>query len=255
MSKAKADSEKNAIIVYLEDKHRLRVQSQFSESIPLDDANALYQAFVEDTIAACLTVESTLIIAYTSDRAREIIATAIANLRGSLKGKARARLENGDVQMLPQPESDVTANFEAAFRKCFESGHDKALLIDCVTPTLSKRMLENAFKVLKKKDIVFGPTLEGSYYLLGMRKIVPPVFNQIDWSNADEIYSRMVEVAQADELNWEEIELWYDLRQPGDLEFLVRDINAFRIGGDENSAKATEAILETLFQKLGGEEL
>jgi len=255
MPKAKPDSEKNAIIIYLEDKHRLRVQSQFSESIHLDDANALYQAFVEDTIAACLTVETTLIIAYTSERAREIIAAAITNLRGSLKGKARARLEDGDVQMLPQPESDVSANFEAAFRKCFESGHDKALLIDCVTPTLSKRMLENAFKVLKKKDIVFGPTLEGSYYLLGMRKIVPPVFNQIDWSNADEIYSRMVEVAQVDGLNWEEIELWYDLRQPGDLEFLVRDINAFRIGGDENSAKATEAILETLFQKLGGEEL
>jgi glycosyltransferase A (GT-A) superfamily protein (DUF2064 family) len=115
-------------------------------------------------------------------------------------------------------------------------------------------MIENAFKVLKKKDIVFGPTLEGSYYLLGMRRLVPEVFSQIDWSNPDEIYRNVVEVAQADRLNWEEIELWYDLRQPGDLEFLVRDINAFRIGGDETSAKATEAVLETLFQKLQDEE-
>ncbi len=254
MPKMKADSEKNAIIIYLEDKHRLRVQSQFSESIRLEDANALYQAFVEDTIAACLTVESTLVIAFTSERAREIISVAIANLRTSLKGKARARLENGDVQMRPQPDADVSANFQTAFKQCFDSGHDKVLLIDCVTPTLSRRMIENAFKVLKKKDIVFGPTLEGSYYLLGMRRLVPEVFSQIDWSNADEIYRSVVEVAQADRLNWEEIELWYDLRQPGDLEFLVRDINAFRIGGDETSAKATEAVLETLFQKLQDEE-
>ena len=111
-------------------------------------------------------------------------------------------------------------------------------------------MLENAYKVLKKKDVVFGPTLEGSYYLLGMRKLVPEVMRLVDWSNTDNIYCHMVEIARDVQLNWEELELWYDLRQPGDLEFLVRDINAYRIIGDETSAKATEAVLESVLQKL-----
>ncbi len=255
MSKIKSSAERLAIIIYLEDKHRLRVQSQLSDAIADNDANALYRAFVQDTIAACLSLDDcSLFIAMTSEQARQTVNEAIENLKLSLKTKQRQRLENGDVQILSQPDSEVSANFEAAFKRCFAKNHNKVLLIDCVTPTISKRMLENAFKVLKKKDIVFGPTLEGSYYLLGMRKLVPEVFNRIDWANTDDIYSHMVEVAQTCELNWEEMELWYDLRQPGDLEFLVRDINAFRIIGDEQSAKATESVLETLFQRLQDEE-
>ena len=255
MTKSKPDSTKNALVIFLEDKHRLRVQSQFSDSVEASDVQSLYQAFIEDTIAACLTVESAdIFVAYSSERAKKFVLEAIENLKASMKGKCRARLEHDDIELVAQTEGDISASFESTFKRYFDAGYAEVVLIDCVTPTITQRMLENAFKVLKKKDVVFGPTLEGAYYLLGMRKLVPQVFRLIDWSNSINIYSRMVEVARDVQLNWEEIELWYDLRQPGDLEFLVRDINAFRIIGDETSAKATEAVLESLLQKLQDEE-
>lgn len=255
MTKSKTDSTKNALVIFLEDKHRLRVQSQFSDSVDTHDVHSLYQAFIEDTIAACLTVDTAeIFVAYSSERAKAFVLEAIENLKLSLKGKTRSRLDHDDIELVPQIEGDVSANFENTFKRYFDAGYGNVVLIDCVTPTISQRMLENAFAVLKKKDVVFGPTLEGAYYLLGMRKLVPQVFRLIDWSNSINIYRRMVEVARDVELNWEEIELWYDLRQPGDLEFLVRDINAFRIVGDETSAKATEAVLESLLQKLQDEE-
>lgn len=255
MAKSKTDSAKNALVIYLEDKHRLRVQAQFSESVEATDVQSLYQAFIEDTIAACLTVETAeLFVVYSSERAKKLVQEAIENLKNSLKGKCRARLDNDDIELVLQTEADVSTGLELTFKRCFDAGFTNVVLIDCVTPTINKRMLENAFKVLKKKDVVFGPTLEGAYYLLGMRKLVPQVFRIVDWSNSINIYSHMVEVARDMQLNWEEMELWYDLRQPGDLEFLVRDINAFRIIGDETSAKATEAVLESLLQKLQDEE-
>ncbi len=255
MTKSKLDSTKNALVIYLEDKHRMRVQSQFSDSVEASDVMTLYQAFIEDTIAACLTVDNAeLLVIYSSERAKRFVLEAIENLKSTLKGKCRSRLENDDIELVQQTEGEISSDFEITFKRCFEAGYTNVVLIDCVTPTINKRMLENAFKVLKKKDVVFGPTLEGSYYLLGMRKLVPQVFRLVEWSNTENIYRHMVEVARDTQLNWEELELWYDLRQPGDLEFLVRDINAFRIIGDETSAKATEAVLESLLQKLQDEE-
>jgi glycosyltransferase A (GT-A) superfamily protein (DUF2064 family) len=143
----------------------------------------------------------------------------------------------------------------AAIERCFAMRYSGVVLIDCVTPTISKRMLHNACNVLLEKDIVFGPTLEGSFYLLGMRRMVPELFANIDWSDNDGIYSKLVEVAREYELDWAELELWYNLRQPGDIEFLARDINAFRIAGDEKSAMRTEVMLEALINKLHREEV
>jgi glycosyltransferase A (GT-A) superfamily protein (DUF2064 family) len=148
----------------------------------------------------------------------------------------------------------LSEGLQQTFQKCFESGFGQVLLIDCVTPTISHRMLEGAHRLLRKKDIVFGPTLEGSYYLIGMSKFIPQLFTRIDWSADELIYSRIVEVAREEGLNWEELELWYDLRQPEDLEYLVRDINAFRIIGDETSAKRTEGVLNILIEKFQREE-
>ncbi len=255
MPKQKQNSHRDALVIYLEDSNRLRVQSQFTDALDTNDKDSLYRAFVEDTIAACLGMEScSLIVSYASDSVKKIVAGAIANLESTLKGEALAQLKNHGVDFWPHPESTNSTNFRTTFAKCFDAGHERVVLIDCVTPTISKRMLHDAFRGLNARDIVFGPTLEGSYYLLGMRKLVPEIFDEIDWSMNDDIYKRVVEVAREHKFNWEELELWYDLRQPGDLEFLARDINAFRIIGDEISAKQTETALESLLERFSDEE-
>jgi glycosyltransferase A (GT-A) superfamily protein (DUF2064 family) len=83
----------------------------------------------------------------------------------------------------------------------------------------------------------------------------PQLFEAIDWSDNEHIYARMVELATSNGLDWEELEIWYNLRQPGDIEFLARDINAFRMAGDEKSAKHTEKVLEALINRIQSEEV
>ncbi len=255
MATKSCDGSNNVLVIFLEEKHRQLVQSQFSDTLESSDSDALYRAFVEDTIAACLTLDTfELIISSSSTEAEKIVAGAIENLRTSLKGKIKARLEQNCIKLWDQPEMPLSQGLQKTFEKCFADGYHQVLLIDCVTPTITHRMLGAAHKLLKKKDIVFGPTLEGSYYLIGMRTFIPQLFTRINWSEDELIYSRMVEVAREDGLNWEELELWYDLQQPEDLEYLVRDINAFRIIGDESSAKRTEGVLNTLIEKFQREE-
>ena len=255
MTTKQNDSVRSILVIYLEEKHRELVQSQFSDALETSDANALYRAFLEDTITACLAIDSLdLAISSSPGMGARIATEAIENLSVCLKGKCKTRLDQDCILRWDQPEAGLSQSLELTFKKCFGAGYDQALLIDCVTPTITQQMLDHAQRLLCKKDVIFGPTLEGSYYLIGMRKFIPQIFTRIDWSEDEHIYSRIVEVAREDSLNWEELELWYDLRQPGDLEFLVRDINAFRIIGDEFSAKRTETVLETLIEKFQREE-
>lgn len=252
----KSTNTKTALIIFLEDQNRERVQSQFSDSVALSDANALYRAFLEDTIHACLNAgKYEVIICYSQGPTKKIVAEAIADLKTLVTPKSAKRLDAADAWVWPQEIGDTSRDMSAAIRRCFDMGYKGVVLIDCVTPTISKRMLHDACNALVKNDIVFGPTLEGSFYLLGMRRMIPDLFEKIDWSENEAIYSRLVDVVTQEGFAWQELELWYNLRQPGDIEFLARDINAFRIAGDEKSAMRTEVMLEVLISKLHREEV
>jgi hypothetical protein len=101
--------------------------------------------------------------------------------------------------------------------------------------------------VLHKKDVVLGPTLDGSYYLIGLKKPHPQLFENIPWGTGG-VYRETVERIKKLGLEWEELELWYDVDTTDDLEFLVRDINQLRLAGDEKSLKHTEEVLARILQ-------
>lgn len=252
----KASEHKPALVIFLEDQNRVRVQSQFSDALATSDADALYRAFLEDTIHACLHAgKFEVVISYAPGHIKRIVGEAIANLKTLLNGKDTTRLDAAEEWLWEQAHGNVSKDMADVIARCLDMGYRGVVLIDCVTPTIPKRMLHSACHALEKNDIVFGPTLEGSFYLLGMRKMLPQVFDMIDWADNDAIYSKLVDVATEHGLKWAELELWYNLRQPGDLEFLARDINAFRIAGDERSGVRTEAMLEALINKLHREEV
>lgn len=51
-------------------------------------------------------------------------------------------------------------------------------------PELHSTDMENAFRVLKTKDIVFGPTEDGGYYLVGMNEPHKEVFEKQSYGHA-----------------------------------------------------------------------
>jgi hypothetical protein len=51
-------------------------------------------------------------------------------------------------------------------------------------------------------------------------------------------------------LAWSELEIWYAVETPEDLEIMVRDINQFRFEGDETTARETEIVMERILARL-----
>ena len=58
-----------------------------------------------------------------------------------------------------------------AFKKGFEIGYQKIIIIGSDLPDLNSDLIKNAFTKLTLYDYVIGPSEDGGYYLLGMKKL------------------------------------------------------------------------------------
>ncbi len=246
-----AKKKQQALIIFLEDTNRDLINSRLTDVLTSQEKNKLYNAFLEDTIYTCLQLTNTVLrVVYPSDTAREFVGRSVESLEEKLAPRLKKVLKSNLFNILSTQGKNQGDRLKNAFEHIFEEGYSPAVLIGCVTPTLSRKALQDAYRHLKKSDIVFGPTLEGSYYLVGLNRMEEDVFQKIDWASDRPVYSQMVDTVSDSDLNWHELELWYDLRQPEDFEFLIRDINFFRQIGDEKSASKTEEILDEILKKM-----
>ncbi len=66
------------------------------------------------------------------------------------------------------------------------------ILIGSDIPEIQSKDILKAFDILEHKDLCFGPTLDGGYYLVGMRKLNKIVFKEdIKWGEKSVFYSTM----------------------------------------------------------------
>jgi glycosyltransferase A (GT-A) superfamily protein (DUF2064 family) len=138
---------------------------------------------------------------------------------------------------------------DQSFQHCFDQGYERVLFMGSRTPTLTGDRISKALKILNKKDCVFGPTVEGRYYMIGFTGGYRVPLAQFDWKSAN-IYSQVVSKIEEQGLSWEETEIWYAIEHPEDIEYLARDINQYRLIGDEETARETEKVLERILNRL-----
>ena len=82
-----------------------------------------------------------------------------------------------------------------AFREVFKAGYHRAALVGADIPDLSSTIILKAFALLSLDDIVYGPAVDGGYYLVGMRKLIKEIFEDVPWSS-DQTLNRSIERAR-----------------------------------------------------------
>ena len=81
-----------------------------------------------------------------------------------------------------QASDDLGGKMKAAFTFLFEKGYEMAIIIGSDCFDLSTEIIEESFKILEQKEVVIGPATDGGYYLLGMKKVLPRIFENKQWS-------------------------------------------------------------------------
>jgi rSAM/selenodomain-associated transferase 1 len=79
---------------------------------------------------------------------------------------------------LQQPEGDLGDRLRAGFEFAHSGGGSVAAIgTDCLE--VDAALLQSAFDLLKEKDAVFGPALDGGYYLVGTARPLVGFFDGI----------------------------------------------------------------------------
>lgn len=92
--------------------------------------------------------------------------------------------ENDAYDKKLQFQGDLGERMKNAFQIAFSSTYSNVCLIGSDIMDLNKDILNEAFKSLEKNDLVIGPSLDGGYYLIGMRSPQEQLFSNISWSNS-----------------------------------------------------------------------
>ena len=97
----------------------------------------------------------------------------------------------------PQRGGDLGARMLGAIASRFAAGAAKVLVIGTDCPDLDPELLEAAFAQLDRSDAVLGPAADGGYYLVGMKRPIPEVFQGIPWSTPATLSATLARAAAA----------------------------------------------------------
>ncbi len=80
------------------------------------------------------------------------------------------------------PDADLGQRMDHAFSMAFERKYSYAIIIGSDLPTIDSSILKQALEALSQHDVVIGPSLDGGYYLIGLKTPTPELFSNIPWS-------------------------------------------------------------------------
>ncbi len=93
----------------------------------------------------------------------------------------RARLWPHDLAITAQGGGDLGTRMRRALARCPPG---PAVLVGSDIPALAARHIAEAFRLLGRHDVVFGPATDGGFWLIGARRCpcLPPLFGKVRWS-------------------------------------------------------------------------
>lgn len=114
-----------------------------------------------------------------------------------------------------QQGETLGTRMQGAFKQAFNEGYQRVVIIGSDCGQLKGKHLEHAYEALETNDVVIGPSVDGGYYLLGMRKYFPVLFEDKPWST-DDVFSQTVNDCKTDGLSYHVLEMLNDVDTKGD---------------------------------------
>ncbi len=248
---ANTPENKTALIICIQEIKEDGSSLNLGNQLKKEEVSYLHLAFIADSINNALTFSDIDIKLYYSpkEKTRKDVDIIINYLKGRLTGEKKSILEDNRIEIAELGPGRWGIKMDESFEKCFKQGYEKVLFIGSRTPTIQHGNIEHAIQVLDTKDVVIGPTVEGRYYMLGFKGAYQTKLQEFDWKRPD-IYSQVSTELDERKLSWEELEIWYAVEHPEDIQYLAMDINQFRMAGDEETARETEKVLERILSRL-----
>ncbi len=176
------------------------VKTRLTPFLTAGETASLAAAFFEDTFALARSCEwARVVVACEGDPSPLEITTG--------------------TEVWPQGTGDLGERMERVLSLALEGG-DSAIAIGTDSPGLPRRFLDAARRKLVGHDAVIGPSEDGGFYLLGLRRCPSGLLHGLPWSTAT-TRERLLERLRSSGITVAEVEPWFDVDEPADLRRLA----------------------------------
>jgi len=155
---------KRLLIIFYRNPELGKVKSRLASTVGEERALALYLFIADHARKVSLTVPVDRVVYYT-----EYI-------------DSEDNWMNADFQKRLQHGENLGEKMKSAFDESFKSGYESICIIGTDCLEITDNILLEAFDALENHDAVIGPAVDGGYYLLGMNRFIPELFNNKKWS-------------------------------------------------------------------------
>ena len=155
---------KQLLIIFYRNPELGKVKSRLADTVGEERALALYLVMAAHTRKISLSVPVDKVVYY---------SRFIDTEDNWLNSDFQKRLQQGD---------DLGERMKRAFEESFDLGYESVCIVGTDCPELTGAMVIAAFEALNHHDAVIGPALDGGYYLLGMNRFMPELFDDKKWS-------------------------------------------------------------------------
>ncbi|MFM2392731.1 MAG: hypothetical protein RLZZ546_713 [Bacteroidota bacterium] len=162
----------NALIVFVKNTDTDHVKTRIAATEGAIKAKEIYTELVNHCKSLCSSLTDIDVIIYFSHHTEDESWPFIK------------KIQSGD---------DLGSKMSHAFEITLNDYH-KVVTIGSDCPYLKKELIIEAFENLNKVDIVIGPAFDGGYYLIGLKKEFPEIFQGIEWST-NRVFNQTIDVA------------------------------------------------------------
>ena len=184
-----------------------RVKTRLTESLPPPAVIALYRCLLEDTLELAKSLKDAEVVAVCPAQDQEELAAMIGQR----------------VPVVAQQEEGLAAGLTFVFRHFTAAGNQRVIAFNSDSPHLAPAVLESAFEILARHDVVVGPTNDGGYYLVGAKAAHPTLFES-DGLGTKSALERLLVRTKELKLSTGFSERFYDIDVADDLAQLAREL-------------------------------
>lgn len=162
----------NALVIFAKFPVPGKVKKKIGQVIGMDNSAKLCTAFINDLIEE------------NSEKDYDIYLSFIGH---EYKEKYREMFPNAILYV--QRGTNMSENVQSAFEDLLDD-YEKVALIGCDVPQLSSETVIKAFNALASYDVVLGPSEDGGYYLVALKK-PHDIFKGVPWGKPQLLEEQM----------------------------------------------------------------
>jgi uncharacterized protein len=172
---------KDFLIIFLKFPTEGKVKTRLAEGIGEYKAKEIYKTILEEILREIKKLQDIELLFF---HPPDDNLAKIKNLIGD------------EFKYYPQKGNNLGEKMKNSFKKIFELGGERGIIIGTDIPDLNSEIINEAIIRLHKTDTVIGPSVDGGYYLLGMRNFYPAIFEEIKYSTNQVLQRTLVKIEE-----------------------------------------------------------